>query len=62
MIAVHESHDWCTILGRLAGADPATAQGVLDDLLADERNALVQGLLPEARDAAEREARRLAAG
>lgn len=52
----------CTILGRLAGADPATAQGVLDDLLADERNALVQGLLPEARDAAEREARRLAAG
>lgn len=50
----------CTIGGRLASGDAAQAQAVLDDLLADERNMLVQGLTPEARDRAIRDARRLA--
>lgn len=50
----------CTIGGRLASGDPDEARAVLDDLLADERNALVQGLTAEARDRAIDEARRLA--
>ena len=50
----------CTIRGRLAAGDPAAARVVLEDLLARERNALVQRLTPEARDQAIRDARRLA--
>lgn len=50
----------CTIRGRLATADAAQARAVLDELLAPERNALVQGLTPQARDQAIRDARALA--
>ncbi|MDO5630143.1 MAG: thermonuclease family protein [Mobilicoccus sp.] len=52
----------CTIPGRLVDADRAAAQAVLNDLTANERNPLVQGLTAQAREAAEREARRLIAG
>ena len=50
----------CTIGGRLASGDPVEAAAVLEDLLADERNPLVQGLTDDAYDAALRDARRLA--
>ncbi len=54
-------HAWtgCTIRGRLATGDPVEARRVLDDLLADQRNALVQGLTDPARDQAIADARRL---
>ncbi len=50
----------CTIRGRLATGDRAEARAVLVDLLADQRNALVQGLTDESRERALADARRLA--